>query len=281
MFHCIRKRFWRCPLSAVFAFLALGACAHQTPEAAPVAGLQAAAAVSELAEAEQAQQLYVQGVEDLASGMLPEAQKAFGDLKTKHPYTRFAALAELRLADASFERSQYIEAVEAYRSFIKYHPHHEQVGYALYRIAEAYHAQLPSDYFFMPPGAEKDQSNIRLAIAAYHDFLAHYQATGPSADLAQQHLADCRRRLADHQLYVAQFYFARGLYAAAANRAQVILADFHDLGLDATALWIAGKAHLEMGNKKAALPYLERLVQTFPSSEYIHDARAAIAGRAG
>ena len=37
----------------------------------------------------------------------------------------------------------------------------------MYRIGESYFEQIPSDWWFLPPSAEKDQASTRLAISAY------------------------------------------------------------------------------------------------------------------
>ena len=78
------------------------------------------------AEPTNVNEMYEQAVEDMESGLYPEAIRAFADLKTKYPYTKFAALADLRTADTQFRRGKHVEAVDAYRNFLKFHPNHEQ-----------------------------------------------------------------------------------------------------------------------------------------------------------
>lgn len=206
--------------------------------------------------------LYARGVEELYAGMHPEAARDFADIKTKHPYSHFAALAELRLADVHMRQNKNIEAVEAYRSFLRFHPSHDQAPYAALQVAEAQFAQIPQDWFFLPPGAEKDQTTTHAAMAAYQDFLSRFPG-GASASLAEKRLNACRRRLADHELYVARFYLKRGQFPAAAARAEQVLTQFEGLGLDAPALWVAGRARLRDGDTAQAQRHLETLVNHF------------------
>ena len=50
------------------------------------------------------------------------------------------------------------------------------------QIGEAYHEQIPEDWFFLPPSSEKDQGNTRLAITAYRDMLSRY----PESKVSEQ-----------------------------------------------------------------------------------------------
>lgn len=241
-----------CRLTLASVLLTLAACAA-TPRRGPLPGT--------------AEALYVQGVEDGANGLYQEAGKTFDGLKTRFPYSRYAALAELRHADLHLQHDHHHEAIEGYRSFLQYHPTHIDVPLAALHIGEAYQAQIGRDWWFLPPTAEKDQANIRQAIAAYDDMLARYNDGGRLAELAQTHRNECRRRLAEHELYTARFYFKQAHYRAAAQRAEMLLHDFGDLGIDAEALLLMGHARLHLGETAQARAPLERLRADFPDSQ--------------
>ena len=215
--------------------------------------------------------LYGVALDDMESGLYPEALKEFAEVKSKFPYSRFAALAELRIADTHFKRAKYIEAIDSYRNFLKFHPNHEDAAYAMFRVAEAYFEQIPEDWWFMPPSTEKDQLTTRLAITAYQDFLARFPRV-ESAEVAQEHLKACKRKLADHEMYVARFYFSRNKWVAAAERAEGVLTTYPGVGLDREALWMVGKAQYEKHDVAAADTALKRLTQEFPDSPEAHMA---------
>src|SRR5665647_3583619 len=105
-----------------------------------------------------AQKNYEKGLKQLDAKDWVAASKYFGFIKSRFPYSKYAVLAELRLADAEFGAEQYLESIDSYRLFIKFHPTHEMVanGYATYRIGEAYYKQLPGDFWLFPPSFEKD-----------------------------------------------------------------------------------------------------------------------------
>lgn len=219
--------------------------------------------------------LYEAAVDDLESGLYPEALKQLAEIKAKFPYSRFAALADLRTADTHFKRNKYQEAIDAYRNFLKFHPNHDEAAYAMFRIGEAYHEQIPGDWWFMPPAAEKDQASTRMAISAYQDMLARFDKD-PMAATAVERLNACRRKLADHEIYVARFYFTRARYTAAALRAEGLLHDYPGLGLDKDALWLAGKSRFEQGDPVAAAVALRRLSTEFAETQEGRDAAALL-----
>ncbi|MFH0903049.1 MAG: outer membrane protein assembly factor BamD [Pseudomonadota bacterium] len=261
--------------------------------------------------AQNAQQAYDVAMEDLDDGLFPEAIAGFSEVKAKYPYSQYVALADLRIADMHFARGKFIEAIDAYRVFLKLHPSHAEAAYAMFRIAEANFEQIPEDWWFLPPSAEKDQGNTRLAISAYRDLVARFpnlehsdkgkarlatcreKIETPVADtndverescrvaLAQQQLIvdavarldECRRKLADHEIYVARFYFGRRQYVAAATRADALLRDYTGLGLDAAALLLSARSRLQLGEDQVARENLQRLTKDFSDAEEAEDAQ--------
>ena len=211
------------------------------------------------------EQLYNYAVEDMNNGLFEEAVRNFVEVKAKYPYTRFAALADLRIADTHFKAGKYSEAIDAYRNFLKYHPKDEEGAYTMMRVADAYKQQIPEDWWFLPPSAEKDQGYTKLAISAYRDMLARYPKS-PHVDTARASLKECRKKLGEHELYVARFYFEREEFAAAAGRAEGLLKTYGGIGLDADALWLAAEARSEIGELDKARASWERLAKEFPDT---------------
>ena len=223
----------------------------------------------------QAQILYESAMEDLEDGLYPEAIKTLTEIKTKFPYSAYAVLADLRMGDTHYERGQFSEAIDAYRDFLKMHPMHGEGVYAAFRIAEAFYEQMPSDWFFLPPSEEKDQASTRLAVSAYREVVVDYPQS-EFAVKAQEKIAECRTRLGKHELYVAKFYFKREKYEAARARAENMLRDYKNLGLDSEALWISGESNRYLGDLKQAGTAYSRLLAEFKDSDFAKKARSRL-----
>ena len=221
---------------------------------------------------ENAEAAYNKAVGNLKNGEYPDALAAFADVKAKFPYSKYAALADLRLADTHFEQGKFLEAVDAYRQFIKMHPTHQEIPYALWRIAESDFKQAPDAWWFLPPPEERDQSTVRLAISAYQDVIDRY----PQSEYAPQARAkidDCHRLLAEHELYVAKFYWKHEKWQAAAARAEGLAKDYPNLGFDAEALLLAVRARTNAGDAELARNAGQRLVAKFPQSAEAAEAQ--------
>ncbi len=219
---------------------------------------------------------YESAVEQLADGDYLGAQSAFVQVRTRFPYSRYAALSDLRVGDALYEQGKFIEAVDAYRQFEKMHPTHEEMPYALLRIAEAYYAQAPEEWWFLPPTAEKDQASVQQALTAFGVVVERFPKSA-QAEQARDMRIVCRRRLADHELYVARFYWQRSKWRAAASRAEDLARDYPEVGLSATALLLAAHAHRKAGDPLLARAAAENLVKNHAQAPELEAAQGLLA----
>ena len=199
-------------------------------------------------------------------------------IKSRFPYSKYAVLAELRLADAQFGADQYLEAIDSYRLFIKFHPTHEwsRNGYTSFRIGEAYYKQLPSDFWLFPPSYEKDQSSIEDAGNELKSFLDKYPDS-PYRDKAKQIVDSVAKRLADHEWYVARYYWDRGKPMGTVLRLRRLLERYRGVGYDVEALWLLGRAYVAVGMPDRAKLTWTELVTRFPQTSRAGEARTAIA----
>ena len=66
-----------------------------------------------------------------------QAVQKLGEFKSKFPYSKYATLAELYIANSQFELGNYDAAAVEYLQFIKLHPSHPEVPFAMYRAGES------------------------------------------------------------------------------------------------------------------------------------------------
>src|SRR5690606_32176611 len=83
---------------------------------------------------ESAQVLYEQGLDRLDSQNFEQAIVIFEQVRTRFPYSSYAALAELAIADTQYARGRFLEAIDAYEAFVRFHPTHPRLDYAYFRI---------------------------------------------------------------------------------------------------------------------------------------------------
>ncbi|HWM84418.1 MAG TPA: outer membrane protein assembly factor BamD [Kofleriaceae bacterium] len=224
-----------------------------------------------------AQQNYERGLRELKDEDWIAAAKYFSFIKARFPYSKYAVLAELRLADAEFGAEHYLQAIDAFKQFIRFHPSHEMVrnGYASFRIGASYYQMLPGDMWILPPSFEKDQS----ATADAHRELSQFERKYPrSPQLAKVRvlLARINRRLAAHEMYVAKFYWRNDKPMGAVLRLRRLLAKHGGVGYDQEALYMLGRAYLEVDEPKRARQAWERLVKEYPTDDRADEVKAEL-----
>jgi outer membrane protein assembly factor BamD len=233
----------------------------------------------------QAKYAYDEGIEAYESSEYIEALKRLNYVRTKFPYSKYAALATLRVGDTYFAQGSMPDATEAYRRFIQLYPTHPDVPYAQHRIGLCYYDQLPGEWFFMPPAHEKDLSSAEDAERALQKFLKLHP-NSQYADETREKLTLVRDRLAEHEFYVATFYLKRKKARAAAIRLEALLKRFPSGGYDERALFLLGKSFVLLKDVPRAVEVWEDLIARYPNhplssaaAEYIRDHRLSGAKR--
>lgn len=205
------------------------------------------------------------GNEAMESKNYPEAQSYFEYVRTKFPYLDAAKEAELRLADADFERERFIESRDRYQNFVRLHPTHAKVEYASFRAALTHYKEIPSDFFLLPPASEKDQVEVRNALVSMKEFLRLHPGSAYDAE-AKKVVTEVKLRLAEHELYVADFYAKRGRWPAVVARLGAVEKTFGGIGLDERVAFGLYDAYLKLKDEEKARAALARYVAASPDA---------------
>jgi len=230
------------------------------------------------AEATNAERAYKRGINEKNDKNYIEATRYLEWVRSNFPYSQYSALAELALADMAFEREDFASAATAYQDFVKSHPSHPRADYASYRVGLAFYQDKPSDFWLLPPSYEKDQTPIRSANDALQRFVISYPKS-EYVPRARDLINVCRERLAAHDRYVADFYWKRNAWKGAAGRFLSLADTYGDLEagrLRGEALWRAGEAYRNLGDKGSEKKTLQRLVQEAPRNEHRAEAEARL-----
>jgi outer membrane protein assembly factor BamD len=203
------------------------------------------------------------------------AQRYYTYIRSKFPYSRFAVLADLRIADCQFARERYIEAIDSYQNFVRLHPTHPKVGYARFKTGMAYYEQIPGDWFLLPPSHEKDQAAVRDAERALREYVERYP-TDENIEEATKVLREVRSRLMAHERYAADFYDNLDKDRAYVGRLEVIRRDFADVGLTDELLLEIAEVYARLGELDKAKTAVAEMREKFPASELIAEAQELI-----
>lgn len=201
-----------------------------------------------------------------------KARALFKEVKRKYSYSRYARLAELRLADADVASEKLAEAIQAYRSFVHDHRTDPEVPYARFRICKSLFDQISDGGFLLPPLEERDQATSGESYRELASFVKDYPS-GPYNAQARYMLAVVTGRLVRHELYVAQYYLKRNEFDAAVSRALHALRTYNGSGLEAEALILLGETYLKMHKTAEARAAFKEMLAKYPAAPFSNAAK--------
>jgi outer membrane protein assembly factor BamD len=199
----------------------------------------------------------------------------FNDVRKNYSYSRYARLAELRIADANYQQDKLPEAISGYKAFIHDYPNDPEVPYARYQIAKGEYDSV-SVSMFLPPLEERDLASVNDALATIRGFLGDYPNSEHSEQLRYM-MEVVLGLLARHELYVARYYLAKDNFIAASARVDRAATAFPNSGLEAEALLVLAEIRMKEKRLDEARAALHRLLKEHPESPFSVSARNYLA----
>lgn len=225
---------------------------------------------------DEARAAYERAMERFRDEEWPEAAEGFRAVQHDYSASRYASLAELRLADVLFRQESHTEALAAYRAWLRYHPSSDESAHAHFMIARCYVARMPEDWFLVPPDFERDLSSAHDAEGALARFIRNYPEAAQLPE-ARRLLREVRLLLARHEFYVAEFYVTRERYPAAINRLLGVIGHYEGSGLEPRALLQLGELYLRTARQPEARGAFHALLEAHPRSPQAEAARRYLA----
>ena len=110
-----------------------------------------------------------------------------------------------------------------------------------------------------------DLSNKKLAYLSFNELIKHYPRSRYAGD-AKVRMLYIRNLVAEKQLETAYFYFHRGAYVAAVNRASEVIQHYDGTPAVIPALVILVKSYRHLGLDKMANDTLKVLKTSYPAA---------------
>ncbi len=149
------------------------------------------------------------------------AIKSYEQLTARFPFTDEARQARLDLIYAYYRAGEGESATDAADTFIRENPTHPRVDYAWYVKGLVDFERTPNaiERLFHADLTKRPPSTARKAFAAFKTVVEQYPKSAYAHD-ALQRMIYLRNRLASYEVHVARYYYTRGAYVAAAQRAR-------------------------------------------------------------
>lgn len=194
------------------------------------------------------ERLYAEAKEEASSGNSDRAAKLYERLEGRAAGSVLAQQAQIERAYLMYRTGDKAQALAILERFIKLHPTSPAFDYALYLQGLVNFndnlgilGSLTSQDL-----SERDQQASRDAYQSFKQLVEQFpQST--YADDARTRMNYIVNSLAAYEVHVARYYFRRGAYVAAANRAQQTVQEFQHSPSTEEALFIMVQSYERLG----------------------------------
>lgn len=211
------------------------------------------------------QQIYQQAKKQLDAGNYDLAIKNLQLLESRFPFGPYAEQAQLDLIYAHYQNYENDAAIEAANRFIRLHPRHPNVDYAYYMRGLANFTEGKGLFErFMPTDlTERDPGTARESFSDFAELLRKFPHSEYAPD-ARARMIYLRNLLARHEINVANYYFKRRAFLAAANRGRYVVENFPRTPAVPDALAIMVQAYMLLDMNQLADDTLAVLRLNYP-----------------
>ncbi|MGI4849210.1 MAG: outer membrane protein assembly factor BamD [Janthinobacterium lividum] len=217
-----------------------------------------------------APKLYAEAREELQGGNFEKSISLFEKLESRYPFGTFATQAQMEIAYAHYRAGDQALALAAVDRFIKLHPGHPNVDYMYYLRGLITFNDKVSLFDFIAPQdlSERDPKGARDAFDSFKTLTDKFPNSQYAAD-ANGRLAYLINAMAQYDVHVANYYYRRGAFLAAANRAQMAVKEFSQAPAVEEALFIMVRSYDALGMTDLR-DDADRVFRTnYPNSKYL------------
>ena len=223
-----------------------------------------------------AERLYTEAKSELISGAYKKAVEYYQKLEARYPYGKYAQQAKLEMAYAYYKDAEPVLALAEADRFIKLYPDHPSVDYAYYlKGLVNFNENLGLlGSLARQDLSERDQQASRDAYQSFRQITVQFPESkyAPDAALRMNYIVNS---LASYEVHVARYYYRRGAYVAAANRAQQAVQEFQRAPATEEALYIMALSYDKLGLPQLRDDAQRVLTSNFPESRFVKSGFAA------
>ncbi len=212
-----------------------------------------------------AEQNYQMGMKKFDNKNYRDAIPYFQRILENYPFSFYAIQAELKIAESYFLDKKYVEALVHLHGFLELHPTNENIPFVLWMKAVCYSQQFRT--------IDRDVSAMDSSKRELVELTTRFPDS-PYAPEANEMLVKVNGRLAEHDFYVAHFYYRNADYYAALNRFHRIMDKYPIEGVADRTLYCMGKCYFFLREDPKALEAFNSLVHRYPDSPYGSKAEA-------
>ncbi len=214
--------------------------------------------------------LYAEARDEARSGAYDKAIPMFEKLEGRAAGTPLAQQAQLEKAYAQYKGGEQAQAIATLDRFIKLHPASPALDYALYlKGLVNFNDNLGLlGSISRQDLSERDQKAAKESFESFKELANRFPESRYTPD-ARARMGYTVNSLAQSEVHVARYYYSRGAYVAAINRAQTAIADYRDVPALEEAAYIVYKSYDALGMTQLRDDTRRIIEKTYPQSEFL------------
>lgn len=214
--------------------------------------------------------LYTEAKDEANSGAYDKAIPMFEKLEGRAAGTPLAQQAQLEKAYAQYKSGEQAQAIATLDRFIKLHPASPALDYALYlKGLVNFNDNLGLfGSISRQDLSERDQKAAKESFESFKELASRFPESRYTPD-AKARMGYTVNSLAQSEVHVARYYYSRGAYVAAINRAQTAIADYRDVPALEEAAYIVYKSYDALGMTQLRDDTKRIIEKTYPQSEFL------------
>jgi outer membrane protein assembly factor BamD len=222
------------------------------------------------------QKLYQEAKDEMSAGAYDKAIGYYEKLEGRAAGTPLAQQAQLDKAWAQYKTNEPIQAIATLDRFIKLHPASPALDYALYLRGLVNFNDTLGLFSSLAKQdlAERDPKQAKESFEAFRELVGRFPDSKYAPD-AKLRMAYIRNSLARSDLHVARFYFKKGAYVAAINRAQAAIDEYREVPAVEEALFILYESYDRLGLNQLRDDTRRILEKNYPDSALLNPKNAS------
>ncbi|MES2510864.1 MAG: outer membrane protein assembly factor BamD [Pseudomonadota bacterium] len=214
--------------------------------------------------------IYAEAKEEVNSGGYEKAIPLLEKLEGRAAGTPLAQQAQLEKAYVQYKSNEQAQAVATLDRFIKLHPSSPALDYALYLKGLVNFNDNLGIFGSISRQdlSERDQKAAKESFESFKELVTRFPESRYTPD-ARLRMTYTVNSLAQSEVHVARYYFSRGAYVAAINRAQTAITDYRDVPALEEATYIVYRSYDALGMTQLRDDAKRVLDKTYPQSEFL------------
>lgn len=194
-------------------------------------------------------------------------------LEENFPFGNYAEQSQLELIYGYFKGADYELAIASADRFIRLHPQHRNVDYAYYmRGIASFYSDTAITTALIRDVTNRDSGSAKESFNYFSQLLQRYPNSNYALD-ARQRMIYLRNNLARYEIHVANYYFRRGAFVAAANRGRFVVENMQNTAAVPDGLAVMAQAYHLLGMQDLANDAERVLLKNFPQHPAIENGK--------